>query len=210
MSKRLFFHQPCNNKESTVNGIIALSIVAVFILLFGGFVVTIYNGLVKSRLLMREGFSGIDVQLKRRHNLIPNLIKTVEGYAEFEKNLLSEVTTLRTKAMGDTSIEDRQRDENLLSGALKSLFAVAENYPDLKANASFLDLQQQLSQIEDELQKARRYYNGTVREYNGRIEMFPSNIVAGMCAFKDAEFFELSDPDEAAVPKVDFGNKQGE
>ena len=193
-----------------MNGIIALSIVAVFILLFGGFVVTIYNGLVKSRLLMREGFSGIDVQLKRRHNLIPNLIKTVEGYAEFEKNLLSEVTTLRTKAMGDTSIEDRQRDENLLSGALKSLFAVAENYPDLKANASFLDLQQQLSQIEDELQKARRYYNGTVREYNGRIEMFPSNIVAGMCAFKDAEFFELSDPDEAAVPKVDFGNKQGE
>ena len=193
-----------------MGGIITLVVVLTVILLLGGVTVVIYNSLVRGRLLVREGFSGIDVQLKRRHDLIPNLVRTVEGYADFERDVLTEVTNLRVKAMGDQSLSERQQDESLLSGALKSLFAVAENYPELKANASFRDLQQDLSDIEDQLQKARRYYNGTVREYNGRIEMFPSNLVAGMFGFRPGEFFELSEASEAAVPEVDFRNEAKE
>ena len=174
------------------------------LLLFGGIAVGMYNRLVRGRILVREGFSGIDVQLKRRHDLIPNLVKTVEGYADFERGVLEEVTSLRARAMGDQSLADRQRDETLLSGALKTLFAVAENYPDLKANASFLDLQAQLTAIEDELQKARRYYNGTVRDFNSNVEIFPSNAIAGMFGFRVEEFFELESIEEAAVPNVDF------
>jgi len=188
-----------------VNGIIAFAVILAAMLLLVGFGVILYNSLVRRRILVREGFSGVDVQLKRRHNLIPNLIKTVEGYADFERGVLEDVTQLRTRAMGDQSVGDKQRDENALSGALKHLFAVAENYPDLKANASFLDLQQQLSEIEDALQKARRYYNGTVRDYNTRVQTFPSNLVAGLFKFENEEFFEMEDEAERAVPKVDFG-----
>jgi LemA protein len=187
-----------------VTGAVSLGVLLVGLLVVGGIVVTIYNRLVRARILVREGFSGIDVQLKRRHNLIPNLVSTVEGYAEFEKSVLEDVTNLRTRAMGDQSMADKQRDENLLSEALKSLFAVAENYPDLKANTNFLDLQQQLAVIEDELQKARRYYNGTVRDYNTRVETFPSNLVASMFGFQPAEFFELESLEEATVPEVGF------
>ena len=161
---------------------------------------SIYNRLVRGRVLVREGFSGIDVQLKRRHNLIPNLIKTVESYADFERSVLNDVTRLRTQAIDDQSVGEKQRNENALSGALRSLFAVAENYPELKSNANFLELQKQLSEIEDVLQKARRYYNGTVRNYNTRVQTFPSNLVARLFGFDNEEFFEMDNESERAVP----------
>jgi LemA protein len=185
-----------------VIGFIVLAVVIVGLLVCGAIVAGIYNGLVRGRILVREGFSGIDVQLKRRHNLIPNLISTVEGYADFERRVLDDVTRLRTQAIGDESIADKQRDESALSGALRTLFAVAEGYPDLKTSANFLDLQQQLATIEDELQKARRYYNGTVRDFNTRVESFPSNLVAGMFGFQVFEFFELESLADRELPKV--------
>jgi len=187
-----------------VTGTLILTVVLVGLLLCGGAVVLIYNRLVRGRILVREGFSGINVQLKRRHDLIPNLIRTVEGYADFERSVLDEITRLRTRAMGDQGVADRQRDENALSDALKRLFAVAEAYPELKASTNFLDLQQQLSAIEDDLQKARRYYNGTVRDYNTSIETFPSNLVAATFAFRPAEFFELESLAERETPQVKF------
>jgi LemA protein len=143
-------------------------------------IVLLYNLLVRRRILVQEGFSGIDVQLKRRHSLVPNLVATVEGYAGFEKNVLADVTRLRSRAMGDQAVRDVERDENALSDALKTLLVVAEAYPDLKANAGFLGLQAELTEIEDVIQKARRYYNGAVREYNTAVESFPGNRVAGL------------------------------
>jgi len=179
-------------------------IIGGLVLLAALLVIGMYNSLVRGRYQVREGFSGIDVQLKRRHDLIPNLIETVQGYADFEKGVLADVTRLRTAAMSDDSLQDRERDENALSAALKTLFAVAENYPDLKANASFLDLQNDLSEIESNIQSARRYYNATVRDYNIRVESFPSNIVAGMFGFQREPFFELDTAEERKVPKVEF------
>ena len=166
--------------------------------------ILLYNRLVRSRILVSEGFSGIDVQLKRRHNLIPNLVSTVKGYAQFERSVLEEVTRLRTQLLGDTSLADKQRDENALSAALKQLFAVAENYPDLKASQNFLELQQELVEIEDTIQKARRYYNATVRAYNIRVQSFPSLIIAKLFAFKAAEFFQLVTSSESEVPRVEI------
>jgi len=180
-----------------------LAVVIVVLLVCGGIVVGIYNGLVRGRLLVREEFSGIDVQLKRRHDLIPNLVSTMEGYADFERSVLEDVTRLRTQAMGDESIPEKQRDENALSDALKSLFAVAEGYPDLKASTNFLDLQQRLASIEEELQKSRRYYNGTVRDFNTSVQSFPSNLVARLFGFQEAEFFELENLADREVPKVE-------
>lgn len=173
-------------------------------------IIAIYNSMVGRRILVREGFSGIDVQLKRRHNLIPNLVKTVEGYADFERGVLDDVTRLRTQAMGDQSVDEKQRDETALSGALQNLLAVAENYPDLKANTNFLDLQQNLADIEDALQKARRYYNGTVRDYNTRVQIFPSNLIARAFGFRNEDFFEMENESERAVTDVEFKySKQG-
>lgn len=166
--------------------------------------ILLYNRLVRSRILVSEGFSGIDVQLKRRHNLVPNLVSTVKGYAQFERSVLEEVTRLRTQLLGDTSLADKQRDENALSASLKQLFAVAENYPDLKASQNFLELQQELVEIEDTIQKARRYYNATVRDYNIRVESFPSLLVARLFAFQAADFFELVTSTEREVPNVEL------
>ena len=180
--------------------IAALAILAVIVL----WVIVAYNGLVRQRNFVREGWSGIDIQLKRRHDLIPNLVETVEGYADFERSVLNDVTEKRTRAMRDESVADKQRDENALSGALRTLFAVAENYPDLKASGNFADLQRQLAEIEDVLQKARRYYNATVRDFNTRVESFPSNVIASLFGFQLAEFFEIDDR-ERAVPSVEFG-----
>jgi len=187
-----------------MSGFVELAILVVLLLVCGAIVVGIYNGLVRGRILVREGFSGIDVQLKRRHDLIPNLVSTVEGYADFERSVLEDVTRLRAQAMGDQTIAEKQRDENALSGALKTLFALAENYPDLKASANYLDLQQRLAGIEDELQQSRRYYNGTVRDFNTRVASFPSNLIARMFGFQEAEFFELESLAEREVPKVDI------
>lgn len=187
-----------------MDGIIFLAVVLVGLLIFGGILVVIYNRLVRGRILVREGFSGIDVQLKRRHVLIPNLVSTVEGYADFERSVLDDVTRLRSQAMRDESTDDKQRDENALSDSLKTLFAVAENYPDLKSNTNFLDLQQQLSGIEDAIQKSRRYYNGTVRDYNISVQSFPSNLVAAIFAFQSARFFELESIADRETPKVEI------
>lgn len=168
------------------------------------YAIAIYNGLVKKRQMVEEGWSGIDVQLKRRSNLIPNLLESVKGYMGHERELLEKITELRAGAANAGDTAERGRLEGALSGALGRLFAVAENYPDLKANQNFLDFQDALEEIESEIQLSRRYYNGAVRNLNVQVESFPSNLVANQFNFIKAEFFELEDPDERAVPKVSF------
>ena len=187
-----------------MNGIVFLAVALLALLIVSGAIVLLYNRLIRGRIMVQEGFSGIDVQLKRRHNLIPNLVKTVEGYAGFERTVLADVTRLRTQAMGDASVADKERDENALSNALKTLFAVAEAYPDLRANAGFMNLQRELSAIEDVIQKARRYYNGTVREYNTQVQSFPVNLVADVFHFRSAPFFELESLEARALPQVEL------
>lgn len=181
-------------------GIIFLGVI--FFLL--GWLIVLYNKLVRLRNMSKEGWSGIEVQLKRRADLIPNVVEAVKGYMGHERNLLSKVTELRAKSQSAREIGDKSRLEGELSRALANVFAVAEGYPDLKANQNFLDLQSQLGKIEEEIQLARRYYNGTVRELNIKIESFPSNLVAGFFRFTPAEFFEIEDKADQAVPKVTF------
>ena len=166
--------------------------------------VAIYNKLIKNRNMVEEGWSGIDVQLKRRSNLIPNLIETVKGYMGHEKGVLESVTELRTQSINAGNPGDQGRAEGLLGAALGKLFAVAEDYPDLKANENFIDLQDDLAELEEQIQLARRYYNGAVRNLNILIESFPSNLIARYFQFRQAEFFELVDPAERAVPEVSF------
>jgi len=183
-----------------------IALVVIFILLILGVLwfVRIYNSLVRLKNLVEEGWSGIDVQLKRRADLIPNLIETVKGYMGHERELLEKVTELRSKAMKAEKVGEKAKLEGELSRSLVNVLAVAENYPDLKANQNFLDLQEQLAKIEDEIQMARRYYNGTVRNLNIKIESFPSNIVANLFHFTKAEFFEVEDEADRKVPKVSF------
>jgi LemA protein len=182
----------------------------ILLLLLGGagvvvlLLIVLYNRLVRFRNMVREGWSGIDVQLKRRANLIPNLVETVKGYMGHERDLLEKVTQLRSQSLQTGDLGEKQRVESALTGGLARLFAVAEGYPELKANQNFMDLQSQLSEIEDQIQLARRYYNGTVRNLNIAIESFPGNLVAGWFAFQAAEFFEIEEPEDRAVPKVGF------
>jgi len=180
--------------------LVALAIV--FLLIF--WVVSIYNRLVKKKNMVEEGWSGIDVQLKRRANLIPNLLESVKGFMGHEKEVLEGVTQLRAQAMGAESPGDKGRTEGLLGAALGKLFAVAEAYPDLKADKNFHDLQDALKEAEEQIQLARRYYNGSVRDLNILIESFPSNLVAGKFGFQQAEFFELENEADRAVPNVSF------
>jgi len=161
-----------------------------------------YNLFVRDKNLIREAWSGIDVQLKRRHTLIPNLVASVKGYSQHEKGLLEDITQKRSEAARIENIKDKAPAESDLSGMLKNLFAVVENYPDLKASENFLSLQNQLVEIEDHLQNARRYYNGAVRNYNIRVESFPSNILAGIFNFKQDNFFEITLATERATPDV--------
>lgn len=163
-----------------------------------------YNRFVQLKSLSEEGWSGIDVQLKRRYDLIPNLVAVVEGYKFHEKDVLENVTKMRAASMGATTIDAKAEAEQGLTGALKTLFAVAENYPDLKANENFLSLQQQLSSLETEIQLARRYYNGAARNYNVSVRSFPSNIIANIFAFRAVEYFELDRSEEREAPKVKF------
>ncbi len=169
-----------------------------------------YNGLVKMRNRVKEAWSDIDVQLKRRYDLIPNLIETVKGYAGHENKVFQEVTEARSKAMqaekSGNAAESAQA-ENMLSGALKSLFAVSEAYPDLKANQNFLALQQELSDTENKIQASRRFYNGNTRDYNTKQEQFPTNLIASMFGFKPADFFEIEEGEKEA-PKVDFSESK--
>ena len=166
--------------------------------------VSMYNGLVRLRNLVKEGWSGMDVQLKRRADLIPNVVETVKKYMGHERDLLAKVTELRAQSRQVREVGEKGRLEGALSRTLANLFAVAEGYPDLKANQNFLDLQNELSGIEEEIQLARRYYNGTVRNLNIKIESFPSNVVAGLFNFTQAEFFEIEDDADKAVPRVQF------
>lgn len=170
------------------------------------FVIGIYNGLIKARQMVKEAWSGIDVQLKRRSDLIPNIVESIKGYAGHEKDTLREVTEMRTRvqAVPESDIAGRAVAEGLLSQALGKLMAVAEAYPDLKANENFLQLQQTLDKIEGEIQMSRRYYNGAARDLNVKVESFPSNFVANYFKFQTAEFFEVEDADDRNVPKVKF------
>lgn len=172
----------------------------------GVYAVSLYNKLVKNRQMVGEGWSGIDVQLKRRADLIPNLLETVKGYMKHERELLEEVTRLRSKAVGASNAAPHQRAsiEGALSGALGRLMAVAENYPDLKANENFKEFQDALEETENEISLSRRYYNGAVRNLNVSVESFPSNLVADRFGFQKAEYFELEDEADRAVPKVSF------
>jgi LemA protein len=178
--------------------------VIVAILIFG---IAVYNSLVQAKILVDEAWSGIDVQLKRRYDLIPNLVETVKGYAKHEKSTFEKVTELRNAAMKADSVEKKGELENQLSATLKTLFAVAENYPELKANENFIKLQDSLSEIETEIQGARRYYNGTVRDFNTKIMVFPNNLLAGILGFKAREFFAAEEEAKANV-KVDFNDEE--
>lgn len=166
-------------------------------------IIAIYNGLIRSRNRVDEAWSDIDVQLKRRYDLIPNLIETVKGYAKHEKEVFEKVTKARTEAMGAQTVGEKDKAENVLSGALKSLFAVAEAYPDLKANENFGKLQDELTDTEDKIQAARRFYNGNVRDFNTKIQVFPTNLFAQMLGFKAYEFFEAEAGEKENI-KVDF------
>jgi LemA protein len=180
-------------------------LVFIAILVVVGFIVAgIYNGLVQLRVRADNAWSDIDIQLKRRHDLIPNLVETVKGYAAHEKGTFENVARYRSAAMAATSAEDRAQAEGQLTQALRGLLAVAENYPDLKANVQFQSLQQSLADLEDAIQNSRRYYNAVVRDLNTKIQSFPSNIIAGMFNFQQKQFFEIADAAERTVPSVKF------
>ncbi|NTV44678.1 MAG: LemA family protein [Candidatus Yonathbacteria bacterium] len=170
-----------------------LYIILAVVIIIAAWVVLAYNGFVRLVKRTEEAWADIDVQLKRRYDLIPNLVNTVKGYATHESVTFEKVTEARTKAMGAQTLAEHAEAENMLAGTLKSLFAVAEQYPDLKANTNFLELQRELSDTENKIQSARRFYNGNVRDLNTMIDMFPSNVIANMFKFKSREFFELSE-----------------
>jgi len=168
-------------------------------------VIAMYNGLVRLRVQCDNAWSDIDVQLKRRYDLVPNLVETVKGYAGHEKGTLEAVVQARNSAMTAQGPAAKADAENMLTGALRQVFALAEAYPQLRAVESFTQLQNTLTQLEDTIQNARRYYNAVVRDLNTKIQVFPSNIIAGMFNFKAREFFEVSAPAEREAPKVSFG-----
>jgi LemA protein len=174
------------------------------IVVIGLFFVSIYNSLVGLRNRVKNAWSQIDVQLKRRHDLIPNLIETVKGYMTHERQVMENITKYRSQAMDANTVGEKAQAEGLLSGALGQLRVQVENYPDLKANQNFLALQEELTSTENKISFARQAYNDQVLFFNNKIQMFPSNIVAGMFSFKSEEFFEIEDQTEKAVPKVSF------
>ena len=185
-----------------MTALVILGVIAA-IVLYG---VAIYNRLVKSRQMVKEGWSGIDVQLKKRANLIPNLVAAVKGYMKHEKGLLEKITELRAKAvsMDNATPAERSAIEQEISRTLGQINIAVENYPDLKANTNVLELQQQLAQVEDAIQMARRYYNGAVRNNNVLVESFPSNLIANYFHFEKADYFELENDADRAVPKVEL------
>jgi LemA protein len=179
---------------------IILAILAVAVI----YAVAVFNRLVRQRNMVREGWSGIDVQLKRRADLVPNLVETVKAYAAHERTVLAEVTAMRTSSMAASGVDSRASAERGLQASLGKLLAVAEAYPELKADKNFLALQEQLAGIEDQLQMARRYYNGTVRNLNIAVQSFPASLLAGLIGFRTEPYFELDDRSEAAAPSVAF------
>lgn len=183
---------------------ILVAVVAVILI----WLIAVYNGLVTLNNRTKEAWSDIDVQLKRRYDLIPNLVETVKGYAKHEKELFENVTKARTSAMQAQSPAEKGKAENILSGALKSLFAVAENYPTLRASENFSKLQDELTDTEDKIQAARRFYNANVRDFNIKIQVFPNNLVANSLGFKSYELFEIEEKREKEPVKVDFSSQK--
>ena len=184
-----------------MNWLIIIAIVAVIVL----FVIVSYNGLVRARMQTQESWSQIDVQLKRRNDLIPNLIETVKGYGHYEQDTLEKVTQLRAQVAAATSPAEAMKASDALSRQVSGIFAVAENYPDLKANANYLKLQEELTNTENKISYSRQLYNSVTSNYNIKIESFPSNLVAGIFGFHKADFLAIPE-EEKAVPKVDFGS----
>jgi LemA protein len=185
---------------------ICVLIALVPIVIVGLILVGMYNGLVSGRNHVKESWAGIDTELKRRYDLIPNLVETVKGYAAHERETFERVVEARNRAVASTgSPESQAKDENVLVGALRQMFAVAEAYPVLKASENFLALQHELTETEDRIQAARRFYNANVRDYNNRCQMFPTNLMAGMFRFEPAEFFEIEEAIQRAAPQVDLG-----
>jgi LemA protein len=184
---------------------IVLIVLIVLVVLLAIYALVTFNGLVRLRNQAEEAFSDIDVQLKRRHDLIPNLVETVKGYAAHERQTFENVTAARANAVAATGPQEQAQAENALSGALRQLFAVAENYPDLKASQNFLELQNELTDTEDKIQASRRFYNMTVRDLNVKVQQFPSSVVARFANAQEREFFELDEPGDRAVPAVSFG-----
>ena len=183
---------------------IAIIIVIAIIVILALIVMGSYNGLVKTKNQAEEAFSTMDVYMKKRYDLIPNLVETVKGYSSHESQTLEKVTAARNSAMTASSIDEKLKNENALTGTLKSLFAVAESYPDLKANTNFMDLQRQLQTIEEDIANSRKYYNASVKNLNNKIEMFPSSIIAGMFHFEKKPYFEVSSQEERENVKVQF------
>ncbi len=177
-------------------------IILVVVILIILWLIGTFNGLIMARNRASEAWADIEVQLKRRYDLIPNLVETVKGYAAHERKLFEKITQARTMAMGAKSMDEHAQSENALSGTLKSLFAVAENYPNLKANENFLELQRELVDAEDKIQAARRFYNTNVRDFNTKIQIFPNNLVAGWLKFIPRDFFELGENEAAAKEPV--------
>ncbi|MCK9186216.1 LemA family protein [Candidatus Gracilibacteria bacterium] len=180
--------------------LLALAIIAIFI-------VGLYNSVISLKNKCDEAWSGIDTQLKRRYDLIPNVVETVKGYAKHESATFEKLTALRSQAMQAKDMGDKEKAENMLSSTLKSLFAVAENYPELKANQNFMDLQNKLAEVEDNLQLSRRYYNAVVRDFNTKIQVFPNNFLAQMLGFASRTFFEAQEPEKENV-KVNFKEEE--
>lgn len=183
--------------------VILYFLIAVIILIFL-ISIGIYNSLVQLRNRVKNSWSQIDVQLKRRHDLIPNLVETAKGYMKHERETFTTITEARSKAMGAQTVGEKAKAEGALNGAISKFFLVVENYPDLKANQNFLAVQEELASTENKIAFSRQNYNDQVLFFNNKIQMFPSNIVAGMFNFKENEFFEIEDATERAVPKVDF------
>lgn len=185
-----------------MGGLIAIGVI---VILLAVFLIITYNALVQLRQRVQNAWSQVDVQLKRRYDLIPNLVNAVKGYAQHEKTTLESVTQARNMAMAAGNVKDQARAENMLSGALKSLFAIAEAYPELKANTNFIQLQSELSDTESKIAFARQFYNDTVQKFNTKIEIFPNNLVAGMLGFQMVDYFTLQGEAEARqAVKVEF------
>lgn len=185
-------------------GTVILIVIVVLVVLVGIWFIAAYNGFVRLRNGVEEAFATMDVYMKKRYDLIPNLVETVKGYASHERETLDSVTKARNIAAGAQTLEEKAAGENMLSGTLKSLFAVAENYPNLKANENFMDLQKQLQKTEEDIANARKYYNAVVKEYNTKTEVFPSNIIAGMFRFVRKSMFEVDSEEERKTVKVEF------
>jgi len=179
-------------------------IITVSFLLIIIFFIVLYNGFVSKRNRVEEAFSGIDIILKKRFDLIPNLLETVKGYMEHEKETLRSIVNLRNQALNTNNSDEKLKLNQRLNNAVGSVFALAENYPDLKANTNFLDLQSDLGEIETEIERSKRYYNGTVREYNIAVESFPGNLIAGIFGFPKKDYLELEEQNQRELPKVQF------